>query len=661
MAIPPLGTMTRDVWCAPASLRPNAKVCDNVYGSLHVRSSSDPPTLSSTSIAFDTGTESAAFTYPLADLTSVRLRSPSAARPTGHVVLCTKQDDELCVFFHTDAHSDTLATHRWLGRQFIAALEPLQEIVASLQEPGLFLLGPSTRDRDFHTSPKFADDAIEAVLARRVPLEPQKTRTDTLAQWAKSTRLSVLSQFSQVTRGVRQSREAFTTRAFTRRAQPQVSSSQAGPYMVSPQTQSTLDSSMIEYDAARVYLAKWAQLIAREGELNQLAEHAMDAGPDKDAEELLGATALPPVPGVTRTEGPVSLTECTTMLEAGTSIDIMAQHIFHRGLSASARQLMWPHLLGAWPVQRDAVQREQVQKDAKDRYDALLGRWYGNTDARPDLDGSRHRIWIDCLRADTKHPFFQQAPTIDTYSQMLDSGWDRPAHQGTSQTQVNPHLYALSSILLTFVFYTEEGCDPNMPQVEGYVQGMSDLCLVCYVACEGDEATTFWTFVALMRRWGENYVADQSGMRRELLLLQRLVAELCPQLYVYLRDLDALHLFFCFRWILVCFKREFPLDDVLRLWDALWAAQWTDESGHGWPLCTHFELFVSLAILESHFPLMVRHLRSFDEVLMFIHSLSLQMDMATLLRRSEALVYRLRSKLVLTDHKDPDLRALVMQ
>ncbi|WFD19277.1 GTPase activating protein [Malassezia caprae] len=649
-----------DVWSAPASLRPNAKVSDNVYGSLHVRSSSDPPALPSLSVAFDTDTDSLAFAYPLSTLASVRLRTPSAARPSGHVVLRTKQGTETCVFFHTETHSDTPPASRWLGRQFIEALAPLQEMVASQQEPGLFLLDPLPKDRAFHTSPRFSDDAIEAVLARRVPLEPQKTRTDTLAQWAKSTRLSVLSQFSQVTRGVRQSRDAFTARAFTRRAQPQVSSSQAGPYMVSPQTHSTLDSSVIEYDAARVYLAKWAQQIAREGELNQLAEHAMDEGPNKDAEELLGATALPPIPGMPQAEGPVNLNECTTMLEAGTSIDIMAQHIFHRGLMPSARRVMWPYLLGAWPRPRNPNQRAQVQEETKARYDALLNRWFGKPDARPDLDGSRHRIWIDCLRADTKHPFFQQSPHGDAYAQMQKSGWDRPAHQGTSETQVNPHLYALSSILLTFVFYTEEAHDPDMPHVEGYVQGMSDLCLVCYVACEGDEVAAFWTFVALMRRWGENYVADQSGMRHELLLLQRLVAELCPQLYAYLRDLDALHLFFCFRWILVCFKREFPLDDVLRLWDALWAAQWTDGSGHGWPLCTHFELFVSLAILESHFPLMMRHLRSFDEVLMFIHSLSHQMDIATVLRRSEALVYRFRSRVVHTENMDPDLRAIVM-
>lgn len=646
-----------DLWSARASLCPQAHAAEQVDGTLHVRTSSHPPAHASLSILFDTDSPSA-FAYPLADLVSVYLYPPSDAQHTGHLDLCFRQRNHKHLFLHMDTRADIPAATPWLGRQFIDVLSPYVDLVESLQEPGLFLLHPSTADRAFHLSPKFADDAIEAVLARRVPLEPQKTRTDTLAQWAKSTRLSLLSQFSQVTRGVRQSREAFTTRAFVRRAQPQMSVSQAGPYMVSPQTQSTLDPSALEFDAARVYLAKWAQQVAREGELNQLAEHAMDAGPDKDAEELLGATALPPVPGVSSTGGPMGLEECVRMLETGTSVDAMAQHVFHRGLSAPARQLLWPYLLGAKAVQRDAAQRAQEDEQAAARYFALRGRWYGQPNERPDLDGSRHRIWIDCLRADIKHPFFQQPSHTDTHVQIKESGWDRPAHQGTAQTQVNPHLLTLSNILLTFVLYTEEEDDPDMPQVEGYVQGMSDLCLVCYVACQGDESATFWTFVALMRRWGDKYVADQSGMRRELLLLQKLVAELCPQLYGYLRDLDALHLFFCFRWILVCFKREFSLDDVLRLWDALWAAQWTDGSGQGWPLCTNFELFVSLAILESHSPLMMRHLRSFDEVLMFIHSLSHHMDVETVLRRSEALVYRLRSRI--TDRMEPDLRALVI-
>jgi hypothetical protein len=30
---------------------------------------------------------------------------------------------------------------------------------------------------------------------------------------------------------------------------------------------------------------------------------------------------------------------------------------------------------------------------------------------------------------------------------------------------------------------------------------------------------------------------------------------------------DSLNLFFCFRWILIWFKREFSFEDIMRLWE----------------------------------------------------------------------------------------------
>ena len=56
----------------------------------------------------------------------------------------------------------------------------------------------------------------------------------------------------------------------------------------------------------------------------------------------------------------------------------------------------------------------------------------------------------------------------------------------------------------------------------------------------------------------------------------------------------------------------------------------------------------------------MRHLKSFDELLMFIHSLSLQMDVGTVLRRAEALIYRLRSRMLHTEGMDDELRHMVL-
>lgn len=45
-------------------------------------------------------------------------------------------------------------------------------------------------------------------------------------------------------------------------------------------------------------------------------------------------------------------------------------------------------------------------------------------------------------------------------------------------------------------------------------------------------------------------------------------AELCPpSLCPPLDSQDSGSLCFCFRWLLIWFKREFPFQDVLRLWE----------------------------------------------------------------------------------------------
>lgn len=58
-------------------------------------------------------------------------------------------------------------------------------------------------------------------------------------------------------------------------------------------------------------------------------------------------------------------------------------------------------------------------------------------------------------------------------------------------------------------------------------------------------------------------------------------------------------------WILIAFKREFPFEDVLGLWEVLWTDYYTNG----------MVLFVALAVLESHRDVMLRYLVEFDEIL----------------------------------------------
>lgn len=98
----------------------------------------------------------------------------------------------------------------------------------------------------------------------------------------------------------------------------------------------------------------------------------------------------------------------------------------------------------------------------------------------------------------------------------------------------------------------------------GYVQGMSDLCAPIYVVMNGNEELTFWCFVEVMNRMAsplfvmapllanpyqkQNFLRDQSGMKKQLSTLQQLIGVMDPELFRHLEKVDGLNLFFCFRY-----------------------------------------------------------------------------------------------------------------
>ena len=51
-------------------------------------------------------------------------------------------------------------------------------------------------------------------------------------------------------------------------------------------------------------------------------------------------------------------------------------------------------------------------------------------------------------------------------------------------------------------------------------------------------------------------------MHAQLLALRSLVRLLDPPLHAHLEARDCLNFFFCYRWVLIHFKREFGFDEV---------------------------------------------------------------------------------------------------
>ncbi|CAE7205252.1 unnamed protein product [Rhizoctonia solani] len=529
----------------------------------------------------------------------------------------------------------------WGGEDLLQRLKSYCHILRSTLQSNLFLFDPSKPDIEAHTMVLFDDDAADLIMAQsadspiphhRRPQRPQQsrasgsggsssssapsprltpngspvpfpnprysTRTSVLHETLPSypptsftpltspSRTSLLQSFSQLTRATRHAAQQILSHPLAQPIVPHLPSPMQSFVNASGEWAGLLEKGgMGEFEAARVYLARWARVVAEEGERARRREARVVGGGDKEEGELgvfelLAKSANLPTPKSTR--HPKDAIDKATWLgwfdETGRpkiSEEEMRGEVFRRGFSTmEARRLAWPSVLKVLPWDIDEQTREKLAQ-----YEEIKSQWYEVEEVlkRPEVAEERHRVDVDVRRTDRTQPLFALPE-------------DAAANENAAQAASNEHVDRLGTILLSYNFYEKE---------LGYVQGMSDLCAPIYVK--------------------QNFLRDQSGMKKQLLTLQQLLSVMDPELYRHLEKADALNLFFCFRWVLIAFKREFPFDDVLRLWEVLWTNYYTNQ----------FVLFVALAVLESH--------RDFDEILKYCNDLSMTIELDSTLAQAEVL------------------------
>ena len=115
-------------------------------------------------------------------------------------------------------------------------------------------------------------------------------------------------------------------------------------------------------------------------------------------------------------------------------------------------------------------------------------------------------------------------------------------------------------------------------------------------------------------------------MLRNLSSMVSLMSELDPLYYQFIKDQQADNFFFCFRWFLTYFKREFSnMNTVIYLWEVLWSHRDPD-----------YMYYFALAMLESVRSEIMR-LTSFDEILKKINDLSDSFDVEKVLSLSQGI------------------------
>ncbi|TKC53725.1 hypothetical protein EI555_018468, partial [Monodon monoceros] len=273
--------------------------------------------------------------------------------------------------------------------------------------------------------------------------------------------------------------------------------------------------------------------------------------------------------------------------------------IFSGGLSPSLRREAWKFLLGYLSWEGSAEEHKAHVRKKTDEYFRMKLQWKSVSPEQERrnslLRGYRSLIERDVSRTDRNNKFYEGPE--------------------------NPGLGLLNDILLTYCMYHFD---------LGYVQGMSDLLSpILYVT--QNEVDAFWCFCGFMELVHGNFEESQETMKRQLGQLLLLLRVLDPPLCDFLDSQDSGSLCFCFRWLLIWFKREFPFPDVLRLWEVLW-------TGLPGP---NLHLLVACAILDMERDTLMLSGFGSNEILKHINELTMKLSVEDVLTRAEALYRQL--------------------
>lgn len=287
-------------------------------------------------------------------------------------------------------------------------------------------------------------------------------------------------------------------------------------------------------------------------------------------------TEYPRGPPVTR-----ALLETHTDLEGRIlRVDELKFAIFNGGIDPELRKELWKYLLKYYDWNMTTKEVVERRREKEEDYYRMKMQWKSIDEEQEKrfslLRERKCLIEKDVIRTDRTRTFYKDDDALG--------------------------LKLLSDILMTYCMYHFD---------LGYVQGMSDILSPLLEVIE-NEVDAFWCFVGYMDLVHHNFEANQAGMKRQLGELRVILQFMEPQLWDHLDSKDSSNLYFCFRWLLIHFKREFSFEDIQSLWEVLWT---------GLP-CNNFHLLICLAILETEKQNLVQPECGFTEILKHINDLS---------------------------------------
>lgn len=227
----------------------------------------------------------------------------------------------------------------WGGDDLLSRIRQFSSILRSTLQPTLYLIDPSRADIETHTTHIFSDDAVDAILTHNshspVPshLQPRPlngqvpthrasllhrslssssnyppSSSQPLAP-ASQARTALLQSFSSVTRATRHAAQTILSHPLAKPIVPHLPDPVKSLVNANGEWSSWVEKSGVgEYEGARVYLARWARVVAEEGERARMRESASIPRSSSQSEEdsslgvfeLLSSSSNLPTPKPTR-------------------------------------------------------------------------------------------------------------------------------------------------------------------------------------------------------------------------------------------------------------------------------------------------------------------------------------------------------------------------
>jgi hypothetical protein len=298
----------------------------------------------------------------------------------------------------------------WGGEDLLARLRSYSHILRSTLQPSLFLVDPSKRDIEAHSTPIFADDAVDDILAQSsyanshspipahrrprpltsppTPYNPYSNRSSVLhrslsppsslpEQSSSQARMALLQSFSNITRATRHAAQNILSHPLAKPIVPHLPDPVKSLVSANGEWEwgSWVEKGGVgEFESARVYLARWARIVAEEGERARRREAQILPSSSNLVEEtsslgvfeLLHATTNLPTPKTSRDpRHPVDDQQWEKWFaEDGTPtvrIEEMRREVFRRGVSATGklRQKVWPFILSVFEWEANGEERRR--------------------------------------------------------------------------------------------------------------------------------------------------------------------------------------------------------------------------------------------------------------------------------------------------------------